>query len=156
MYLLDFKDVRTNVRVDKNKIDSCSFNKIIPGDYILINFCDSGVHDEDGWSGGGDLGTLFVKVVSVKLPQKASFFSNEFFGQVMIELPNGKITELMKPDMEWVNREIHTYFMEKCFPEIKRPACIRHGLFVYNSGDPELQKLMRKESARRERRKAEL
>lgn len=155
-YVLDFRDVKTKGHVDKNKIASCSFSKVNPGDYILINFYDQGVHDDDGWSNSCNCGNLFVKVISVKLPHDASFFRGSFDGQINVELPNGKRTDLLNVTLINVFPEVHSYFFRNCYPEREEPIHIICLFSVYNGGDPELQKLMREEYARRERRRAEL
>lgn len=153
-YGLSFDDVKTNRHVDNDKIDSCSFKKIVQGDYILINFWDRGIHDEDGWHNACHLGNLFVKVVSVKLPHEAGFFRDEFFGQVTIELPSGKRTELL--GIDGVLPEVYQYFKNNCFPERENPIHITVSFAGYNGGNPELQKAMREEYSRRDRRRAEL
>ena len=137
-------------RVSKRKIPTCAFSMLRPGDIIGVT------HTYEKRSGEKlDAGTLFVKVVSVKMPVARGFFSKGDPGNVLVQLPNGEETELLSWDpRSWPSGicyfpapQIYSYFRENC--EMDSTYVDLSRLIIYIGHEAVLRADMQAEKERR-------
>ena len=157
MYYYFGDDLDPNGIVSRQKVANCAFSVVHPGDILGVRFYHE---DADGWQ--SDAGTLFVKVISVTMPTPPGFFfGGGETGQVKVELPNGRVTDLL-----WCGKvgyyseckyrplpAIGEYFDANCCPNGGRN---RADFLIYAGREADLKRDMLKEKERRERRKAYL
>jgi len=139
-------------RVSKQKIPTCAFAQLRPGDIIGVT------HTYEKRAGEFyNAGTLFVKVVSVKMPVARSFFSAGDPGNVLVQLPNGEETELLSWDpRSWPSGicyfptpQIYAYFRENC--EMDSSYVDLSRLIIYVGHEATLREDMLAEKERREK-----
>lgn len=142
-------------KISREKLADCAFAHLQPGDIIGITHTfeyNLGEHR--------NIGTLFVKVVSVKMPRPYTWFRPGFSGSVIVALPNGECTELLQLDpFSWPSGicyfpapKIHEYFRENC--EAEGPYVELSRIIIYKGHEAELKEDMLAEKQRRERVRA--
>lgn len=139
-------------RVSRAKLPTCGFAQLKPGDIIGVT------HTYEKRAGEYfSAGTLFVKVVSVKMPTAPGFFSGGYPGNVIVQLPNGETTELLSWDpRSWPSgicyfptHAIYEYFRENC--EMDSSYIDLSRLIIYKGHEAKLKEDMLAEKERREK-----
>lgn len=67
------------------------YNILVPGEILYVRACDPG----DGWGTSKTVSRIFVKVISVELPAKGGWFTNDKRGQAIVQLPTGENVPLV-------------------------------------------------------------
>ena len=142
-------------KISRDKLSTCAFAQLRPGDII-------GVTHTFEFSAGEDrnIGTLFVKVVSVKMPRPYTWWRPGFSGSVTVALPSGESTELLSLDpFAWSSGlcyfpspRICEYFRENC--EVEGDYVMPNRMIIYKGHEAILQEDMLAEKERRERVRA--
>lgn len=149
-------DKRGFCRIAKEKLATCGFAQIKPGDIIGVT------HTFERKMGEYfTVGTLFVKVVSVKMPHPRGLFRRTFPGSVIVALPNGERTELLQWDpLSWPSgicyfptSKIYEYFRENC--EVDGAYIDLSHIIIYTGHEAALQADMIAEKKRREKVRAD-
>ena len=156
MYYYFGDDLDPNGIVSKQKVADCAFSVVRTGDILGVRFYHE---DADGFR--ADAGMLFVKVVSVTMPAAAGFFTGGHPGQVKVELPNGRVTDLLWCGKEGYYSEqkyrpvpaIGEYFDANCWPTRGRNSA---DVLIYTGREADLKRDMLQEKERRAKRKAYL
>ena len=142
-------------KISREKLADCAFAHLQPGDIIGITHTF-----EYNLGEPRNIGTLFVKVVSVKMPRPYTWYRPGFSGSVIVALPNGECTELLQLDpFSWPSGicyfpspKIHEYFRENC--EAEGPYVDLSRIIIYKGHEAELKEDMLAEKQRRERVRA--
>lgn len=138
-------------RISKEKLATCGFAQLQPGDIIGVT------HTYERSTGEYlTVGTLFVKVVSVKMPRPHGLFHRSFPGSVIVALPSGERTELLQWDpLSWPSGicyfptpKIYEYFRENCEADGSYIDLSR--IIIYNGHEAALKEDMLAEKKRRE------
>lgn len=145
-------------RVSREKLANCTFARLRPGDYVSASF---GSSDEDGSYHCGD---VFAKVISIKMPKPAGFFSGSY-GGVLAELPDGSRVEFLVYDLRdayryqvyYPTQQVQQYFFNNCFPDPGWQGRVYRKVTAYPADErARLKDAMAAEHARCKRRQEEL
>ena len=123
------------------------YSVLIPGEILYVRASDPG----DGWSASKTVSRIFVKVISVELPAKGGWFTNDKRGQAIVQLPTGENIPLVYHNQyEYVlSPKIMEALSKNRCGELSR--CLKYDIFGFDGDFDKLKEEMEKHKNARQK-----